>query len=204
MPYSEHSSFRELHEFCAWLQPSVVIPSVGNDSGEARDKMLALLQQPLQAALGGAAAANTRPITSYLQPAVAVKQGPAAGAAAAAPAAAAGGATAGRGRAAGAVEAAAGAAGGAGVAAGAAGAAGAASPSAAGVPAQAAVGVAALAQGGGQHGSGTWGAAPAVVLQGIDNHQGQAGQVGGKRAPGYSNMQPQAPPAQSIKRSKLA
>ncbi|KAK9812991.1 hypothetical protein WJX72_006870 [[Myrmecia] bisecta] len=43
VPYSEHSSFRELREFVAWLQPRRIIPSVGNDSGpKARDMVAAL------------------------------------------------------------------------------------------------------------------------------------------------------------------
>jgi hypothetical protein len=31
VPYSEHSSFRELHDFVSWLQPAEIIPSVSND-----------------------------------------------------------------------------------------------------------------------------------------------------------------------------
>ncbi len=31
IPYSEHSSFNELHDFVSWLQPAEIVPSVNND-----------------------------------------------------------------------------------------------------------------------------------------------------------------------------
>lgn len=72
VPYSEHSSFRELHDFCTWLQPASIIPSVNNDSGAARDKMVSLLRQPLSAVMSAhaanGAAAGTRPITEFMRP----------------------------------------------------------------------------------------------------------------------------------------
>ena len=40
MPYSEHSSCSELQQFVQWLQPTCIIPSVGNDEGRKRDAML--------------------------------------------------------------------------------------------------------------------------------------------------------------------
>lgn len=46
MPYSEHSSYDELRRFVAWLRPSVIIPSVGNDRGPKAARMLQLLTAP--------------------------------------------------------------------------------------------------------------------------------------------------------------
>ena len=45
VPYSEHSSFNEMRDFVQWLQPSRIIPSVGNDEGPKRDRMLSWLRQ---------------------------------------------------------------------------------------------------------------------------------------------------------------
>lgn len=44
VPYSEHSSFRELREFVSWLQPASIIPTVGNDRGPKTSTMLSLLR----------------------------------------------------------------------------------------------------------------------------------------------------------------
>ena len=49
VPYSEHSSFAELHEFVHWFRPLEIIPSVNNDRGERLERMLAALRQPLPA-----------------------------------------------------------------------------------------------------------------------------------------------------------
>lgn len=68
VPYSEHSSFRELHDFVTWLQPIDILPSVGNDNGQQTARMLELLRGPLPAScLSGAAALGVKPITSFMQ-----------------------------------------------------------------------------------------------------------------------------------------
>ena len=46
MPYSEHSSFEELRQAVAWLQPRRIIPSVGNDRGARAAEMVRLLRVP--------------------------------------------------------------------------------------------------------------------------------------------------------------
>lgn len=46
MPYSEHSSFEELRQAVAWLQPRRIIPSVGNDGGTRAAEMVRLLRAP--------------------------------------------------------------------------------------------------------------------------------------------------------------
>ena len=58
MPYSEHSSFAELRAFVAWLRPSAIIPSVGNDRGAKQQRMLQLLRS--DAAAG--------PMDAFLKP----------------------------------------------------------------------------------------------------------------------------------------
>lgn len=44
VPYSEHSSFAELREFVQWLQPSKIVPTVGNDRGPKTSSMLSMLR----------------------------------------------------------------------------------------------------------------------------------------------------------------
>ena len=43
VPYSEHSSFTEMHDFVSWIRPRRVIPSVNNDGGRKTRQMLHLL-----------------------------------------------------------------------------------------------------------------------------------------------------------------
>lgn len=45
VPYSEHSSFEELRDMVATLQPTRIIPSVGNDRGPKAAHMVQLLRQ---------------------------------------------------------------------------------------------------------------------------------------------------------------
>lgn len=44
LPYSEHSSCRELQDFVRWLQPVRITPHVNNDGGPRLHAMLALLR----------------------------------------------------------------------------------------------------------------------------------------------------------------
>lgn len=44
VPYSEHSSFEELRQAVAWLQPRRLVPSVGNDGGACADDMVRMLR----------------------------------------------------------------------------------------------------------------------------------------------------------------
>ncbi len=46
VPYSEHSSFEELRQAVAWLQPRSIIPSVGNNGGARAAEMIRLLRAP--------------------------------------------------------------------------------------------------------------------------------------------------------------
>ncbi|KAK9843634.1 hypothetical protein WJX81_000325 [Elliptochloris bilobata] len=46
VPYSEHSSFEELRQAVAWLQPRRLVPSVGNDGGPRAAEMVRLLRAP--------------------------------------------------------------------------------------------------------------------------------------------------------------
>ena len=46
VPYSEHSSFKELREFVQWLRPVNIIPTVGNDRGPKASRMVSLLRAP--------------------------------------------------------------------------------------------------------------------------------------------------------------
>ena len=48
MPYSEHSSYEELRQAVAWLQPRRLVPSVGNDGGARADDMVRMLRGPDQ------------------------------------------------------------------------------------------------------------------------------------------------------------
>ncbi|KAL6752292.1 beta-lactamase-like protein [Haematococcus lacustris] len=68
VPYSEHSSFRELHDFVSWLQPGEILPSVSNDQGPKLAAMLAALQNPLprSAMDHGPAALGMLPISSFM------------------------------------------------------------------------------------------------------------------------------------------
>ena len=43
VPYSEHSSFRELREFVDWLKPARIVPTVGNDGGSRTRQMISRL-----------------------------------------------------------------------------------------------------------------------------------------------------------------
>jgi DNA cross-link repair 1A protein len=43
VPYSEHSSFTELREFVAWLNPVRIIPHVNTDNGGPKATRMVLL-----------------------------------------------------------------------------------------------------------------------------------------------------------------
>lgn len=43
VPYSEHSSCRELQEFVAWLQPVAIMPTVGGATAAQRNALLTVL-----------------------------------------------------------------------------------------------------------------------------------------------------------------